>query len=74
MCQSIYVNRSLKLKFTIKIRKNPFSQNYKISGNDFESEITNEKNSLCLCNLLLQSKEEFIIPVVSEIVITNSIT
>ena len=71
MCQSIFVNRSLKLKFTVKIRKKPFSQKFKIRCDDFESE--NEKCSLCLCNLLLQIKEEFVIQVLSEFLITNNI-
>ena len=71
MCQSIFVNRSLKLKFSQNTKKK-FLKNIKISCNCFESE--NKKYTFCLCNLLLQIIEEFVIPVLSEFVITNSIT
>ena len=49
--ESVCVNRPLKLKFTVlvKIQENPFSQNFKISCNNFESE--NKKCSFCLCYL-----------------------
>ena len=71
MCQSIFVNRSLKLKFTVKIRKNRSHKSLKLDVTILNSE--NEKCSLCLCNLLLQIKEEFVIQVLSEFLITNNI-
>ena len=71
MCQSIFVNRSLKLKFTVNIqKKTPFSQNFKISCDDFES----EKMFFLFTSLLLQIIEEFVIQVLSEFLITNSTT
>ena len=52
----------LNLKFAIKIwRKNTFGQIFKISFNDFESQITFKKYSLCLCKLLSLIIEEFVI-------------
>ena len=60
VCQSIYRNRSLKLKFTNNMRKKPFSQNVKITVVvTILNQITNKKY-LQFCNLLLQKIEEFI--------------
>ena len=71
MCQSIFVNRSLKLKFTVKIRKNPFSQNFKISCNDFESE--NKKMFFLFMQFVITNYRRFVIQVLSEFLITNNI-
>ena len=43
-------------------------------GFRYEIESENKKYSLCLCNLLLQIKEKFVIPVLSVFFITKSIT
>ena len=49
-CVSINICKSIaQIEITVKIRKNPFSQNCKISCNDFESK---NKKCFCLCNLL----------------------
>ena len=72
-CVSINICKSIaRIEIYCQNRKNPFSQNFKISCNDFESE--NKQFSLCLCNLLLQIVEEFVIKVLSEFVVKNSIT
>ena len=53
-------------------KKNPFSQNFKISCNDFESE--NKKMFFLFMQFVIVIIEEFVIQILSEFLITNSIT
>ena len=72
-CVSINICKSIaQIEIYSQYTKKPFSQNFKISCNDFESE--NKKCSFCLCNFLLQIIEKFVIQVLFDFVLTNSIT
>ena len=67
ICKSI-AQIEIYSQFTKK--KTPFSQNFKISCDDFES----EKMFFLFTSLLLQIIEEFVIQVLSEFLITNYTT